>query len=135
MGKNALSTDARPRRTVLDDEPAAAAGFATAMATYKDQSGGMFPTWSEVLEVLQELGYKKAGDGQCQPTVVRLPFGVRGELGGSHGWEIRSALSRLGGVLLKPPTGGVYGFASESRRDAVLDAVRRRYGWTSVERN
>jgi hypothetical protein len=33
--------------------------FMNAMAEYKKRSGRMFPTWSEVLEVLSELGYKK----------------------------------------------------------------------------
>jgi len=30
-----------------------------AMQDYKQRSGRMFPTWSEVLEVLQSLGYQK----------------------------------------------------------------------------
>jgi hypothetical protein len=30
-----------------------------AMQAYKVSSGRMFPTWSEVLEVLQGLGYRK----------------------------------------------------------------------------
>jgi len=30
-----------------------------AMNEYKRQSGRMFPTWSEVLEVLRDLGYEK----------------------------------------------------------------------------
>jgi hypothetical protein len=30
-----------------------------AMNAYKQQSGRMFPTWSEVLEVLRGLGYEK----------------------------------------------------------------------------
>ncbi len=30
-----------------------------AMDEYKRRSGRMFPTWCEVLEVLQELGYRK----------------------------------------------------------------------------
>ena len=30
-----------------------------AMNEYKRRSGRMFPTWSEVLEVLQGLGYQK----------------------------------------------------------------------------
>jgi hypothetical protein len=33
--------------------------FMLAMNEYKRQSGRMFPTWSEVLEVLQSLGYEK----------------------------------------------------------------------------
>ena len=34
--------------------------FMHAMHEYKKSSGRMFPTWSEVLEVLQALGYQKA---------------------------------------------------------------------------
>ncbi len=33
--------------------------FMLAMNEYKRQSGRMFPTWSEVLEVLRDLGYEK----------------------------------------------------------------------------
>ncbi|WP_235963616.1 hypothetical protein [Tautonia rosea] len=33
--------------------------FMAAMQEYKRRSGRMFPTWSEVLEVLHELGYEK----------------------------------------------------------------------------
>ena len=33
--------------------------FMMAMNEYKRRSGRMFPTWSEVLEVLQSLGYEK----------------------------------------------------------------------------
>lgn len=33
--------------------------FMGAMHEYKARSGRMFPTWSEVLEVLKDLGYQK----------------------------------------------------------------------------
>ena len=33
--------------------------FMMAMNEYKQSSGRMFPTWSEVLEVLTDLGYEK----------------------------------------------------------------------------
>jgi len=36
--------------------------FMQAMQEYKKKSGRMFPTWSEVLEVLRSLGYEKSGD-------------------------------------------------------------------------
>jgi hypothetical protein len=36
--------------------------FMQAMQDYKQRSGRMFPTWSEVLEVLRSLGYEKPGD-------------------------------------------------------------------------
>jgi hypothetical protein len=35
--------------------------FMQAIQEYKQTSGRMFPTWSEVLEVLQALGYQKVG--------------------------------------------------------------------------
>ncbi len=35
-----------------------------AMNEYKRTSGRMFPTWSEVLEVLQGLGYEKVAEGK-----------------------------------------------------------------------
>jgi hypothetical protein len=37
--------------------------FMLAMNEYKRRSGRMFPTWSEVLEVLRDLGYVKAISG------------------------------------------------------------------------
>ena len=36
--------------------------FLHAMQDYKKSSGRMFPTWSEVLEVLRDLGYEKPAD-------------------------------------------------------------------------
>ena len=33
--------------------------FMNAMQEYKKRSGRLFPTWSEVLEVLRDLGYRK----------------------------------------------------------------------------
>ena len=38
--------------------------FMMAMNEYKRRSGRMFPTWSEVLEVLQGLGYEKVSSGE-----------------------------------------------------------------------
>ncbi len=37
--------------------------FLLAMQAYKQSSGRMFPTWSEILEVLQGLGYEKPVEG------------------------------------------------------------------------
>jgi hypothetical protein len=42
-----------------EDRAAAEEEFMRAMNEYKQRSGRMFPTWSEVLEVLQGLGYEK----------------------------------------------------------------------------
>ncbi len=45
--------------------------FMNAMADYKKRSGRMFPTWSEVLEVLHALGYTKAAEHQtCEAAAV-----------------------------------------------------------------
>ena len=45
--------------------------FMKAMEEYKQKSGRMFPTWSEVLEVLRALGYEKLSRGSS-PTVRSL---------------------------------------------------------------
>lgn len=42
--------------------------FMRAMDQYKRASGRMFPTWSEVLEVLQSLGYRKV----AEPTHLEI---------------------------------------------------------------
>jgi hypothetical protein len=67
--------------------------FMKAMQEYKRSSGRMFPTWSEVLEVLQDLGYEKpASDGSIQ--VVRSTTGKDSNLGSSksrHGVSLPAA--------------------------------------------
>jgi len=45
----------RPILVTTDDERE----FASAMKAYKNQSGRLFPTWCEILEVLRSLGYAK----------------------------------------------------------------------------
>jgi hypothetical protein len=65
------------RRRLVDpttcerDYTAAEVEFMQAMQEYKRKSGRMFPTWSEVLEVLQALGYEKAAapTGLFSPSV------------------------------------------------------------------
>ncbi len=42
--------------------------FMKAMDEYKRKSGRMFPTWSEVLEVLHSLGYRKVEEPSALPT-------------------------------------------------------------------
>lgn len=42
--------------------------FMKAMDDYKRRSGRQFPTWSEVLEVLHSLGYRKV----AEPTDISL---------------------------------------------------------------
>lgn len=50
--------------------------FMQALDEYKRRSGRMFPTCSEILEVLAELGYRKDEDvatGCCHATEVTQP--------------------------------------------------------------
>lgn len=42
--------------------------FMRAMDEYKRKSGRMFPTWSEVLEVLHALGYRRVEDAVALPA-------------------------------------------------------------------
>lgn len=51
-------------RDYSDDEVA----FMKAMDEYKRKSGRMFPTWSEVLEVLHSIGYRRVAEPQDLPT-------------------------------------------------------------------
>jgi hypothetical protein len=62
-GAQARLTNGRRKRvdpTTCDrDYSPAELEFMFAMNKYKHKSGRMFPTWSEVLEVVRELGYEK----------------------------------------------------------------------------
>lgn len=42
--------------------------FMNAMDDYKRRSGRQFPTWSEVLEVVRSMGYRKV----AEPTEIEL---------------------------------------------------------------
>jgi hypothetical protein len=44
--------------------------FMMAMNDYKHRSGRMFPTWSEVLEVLRGLGYEKVVADEKEREIV-----------------------------------------------------------------
>jgi hypothetical protein len=41
--------------------------FMAAMEAYKQRSGRLFPTWSEVLEVLRSLGYRRPDPPDRRP--------------------------------------------------------------------
>ena len=64
--KAAMARKDSGRRRLIDpatcerDYSAAEMEFMHAMQAYKQSSGRMFPTWSEILEVLRTLGYEKA---------------------------------------------------------------------------
>lgn len=45
--------------------------FGLAIDAYKRQQGRPFPTWSEVLEVLRSLGYRKVAEKSEVPKIVR----------------------------------------------------------------
>jgi hypothetical protein len=47
--------------------------FMHAMQDYKKSSGRMFPTWSEVLEVLRALGYMKSADLDVEDLLTAEP--------------------------------------------------------------
>jgi hypothetical protein len=52
--------------------------FMLAMNEYKHTSGRMFPTWSEVLEVLRSLGYEKpTAEGRDREFVSLSPTAAR----------------------------------------------------------
>jgi hypothetical protein len=48
--------------------------FMMAMNEYKRKSGRMFPTWSEVLEVLRSLGYEKTEAEIAAEIAVEKPL-------------------------------------------------------------
>ena len=50
------------------DYSAAEIEFMRAMDEYKRRSGRQFPTWSEVLEVLYSLGYRKV----AEPSEIKM---------------------------------------------------------------
>lgn len=58
-----MSKPSSPPKTGLavnaDNDQAAMREFEAAMEEYKRTSGRLFPTWTEVLEVLETLGYRK----------------------------------------------------------------------------
>ena len=64
-GRAAAARRVSGRRRLIDpttcerDYSAEEMEFMAAMQDYKGASGRMFPTWSEVLEVLRGLGYGK----------------------------------------------------------------------------
>jgi hypothetical protein len=72
----ATARNASGRRRFVDpttcdrDYTLAEREFMQAMQEYKQRSGRMFPTWSEVLEVLQALGYEKPQDYASTTTAA-----------------------------------------------------------------
>ncbi len=107
----------------------AVAELAQAIEDYKKRSGRAFPTWSEVLEILQTLGYEKSQPGD-DPPLHQLKICREG----LEADAIGRALARFGGVPVPSGKAEVYSFRSESDCQAALLAIQGGYGWTSVER-
>ncbi|WP_406694160.1 hypothetical protein V5E97_24230 [Singulisphaera sp. Ch08] len=53
------------------NSPSAEHEFMQAIKDYQQQSGRLFPTWSEILEVAQNLGYSKAGGSHLRRALPR----------------------------------------------------------------
>lgn len=77
-----------PRRRQIDpttcerDYSAEEVEFMNALEKYKRTSGRMFPTCSEVLEVIRSLGYVKAAEAPAEPTPAPIePTAVAAPVG------------------------------------------------------
>jgi hypothetical protein len=57
--------------------------FMRAMDLYKRHNNRPFPTWSEVLEVIRALGYRKSAPPSAIPGVPGMPFGPTAEDNGA----------------------------------------------------
>ncbi len=49
--------------------------FMNALDAYKRRSGRMFPTCSEILEVIRDLGYRKSDHGELAIEISAEPIG------------------------------------------------------------
>ncbi len=90
---------------------------------------GDFPTWSDLLEMLQELDDAKRLSNGRYSTPPRIWINaVNGK-----GEQIKSILAQHGGVPSRLGNVSLYEFTSETDRNLALHAVRSRHGWTSVD--
>ena len=70
-----------PGRRLTDERKAAEQGqmsdeqfeFLLAIEEYKQQNDKRFPTWTEVFEVIQALGYRKVAEPQSLKPFVKEP--------------------------------------------------------------
>ena len=124
--------------TTEADPDAACEEFASAMDAYRWRSGRMFPTWSEVLEVLKDLGYRKPDDAPGPSDGMPLSDAPRYliQIDAANQPElldrIASAIESRGGHTARPTAPQTYAFPTESARDSALDALRHAFGWSSV---
>jgi hypothetical protein len=68
LSRTGLTGDGRPIRVTQEDIDE----FATAVAAYKESSGRLFPTCSELLEILKALGYAKRIWGSVEGWEIRF---------------------------------------------------------------
>ena len=59
--------------------------FIRAIEAYKRVNNKLFPTWTEVLEVMQQLGYRK-----CEPRDIELPNVPEPKLYRPDAWSVTS---------------------------------------------
>ncbi len=70
-----------PGRRLTDERKAAEQGqmsdeqfeFVLAIDEYKQKNATRFPTWTEVLEVIQALGYRKVAEPQSLKPFIKDP--------------------------------------------------------------
>lgn len=63
--------DVQTATVTLGHDDAQASAFMNAMERYKRENRRPFPTWSEVLEVLRSLGYRKVGAEIAAPKTIQ----------------------------------------------------------------
>ncbi len=116
------------------DEPLQAgdaeAELRRAIEGYKRRSGRLFPTWSEVFEVLLGLGYARAEGRVAGQSVGVWQVAITRD--GPVADAVAETLARCGGeeVSCGPRC---FDFRSPAARDQALDAARRAHGWTCAE--
>jgi hypothetical protein len=50
--------------------------FVQAIERYKASTGNMFPAWTEILQILKDLGYRKAGPRKRHVSDEEPPVGA-----------------------------------------------------------
>lgn len=105
--------------------------FIRAMDHDARSGGRTFPTWCEVLEVLQSLGYSKPTNSDITTSTQGRRLAIVKEM--CDRMELARTLRQFGGVRMTTPTQVLYEFNSSHERDAAIDWVRMNYGWTAAE--
>ena len=100
--------------------------FMLAMNEYKQKSGRMFPTWSEVLEVLRGLGYEKPAAGLRRPSERRGGLEVVGPAPAVPlGPDLRGPSAQLTAVKRPPMVNPSHSSPSGSSRPTPIPRLGR----------